>query len=171
MSADWNRSGYIHVPAPCRQVRKCCFLTDSALGERQRKFYDVVLCHIIICCITMNYLHIFMFLFQAGLLGSQSLTPWRHTALSGTTVPDCLGTELPSTWERCSQPLGRAVPTTVCQRMPCFSELHIYFNAFRIYLNMMIKRTENRNRRQKGRLIISTKLGVAEYRIILYLCR
>lgn len=74
-------------------------------------------------------------------------------------------------WYDCSQPLGRAVPTTVCQRMPCFSELHIYFNTFRRYLNIMIKRTENRDRRQKGRLIISTKLGIAEYRIILYLCR
>lgn len=112
-----------------------------------------------------------MFLFQAGLLDSQSGTPLRHTALPGTTVPDCLGTEFPSTWERRSQPLGRTVPTAVCQRMPCFPELHIYFNAFRIYLNVMIKRTENRDGRQKGRLIISTKLGIAEYRIILYLCR
>ena len=109
-----------------------------------------------------------MFLFQSGLLDSQSGTPLRHTALSGTTVPDCLGTEFPSTWERRSQPLGRAVPTAVCQRMPCFPELHIYFNAFRRYLNIMIKRTENRDGRQKGRLIISTKLGIAEYRIMLY---
>jgi hypothetical protein len=55
--------------------------------------------------------------------------------------------------------------------MPCFPEQHIYFNAFRRYLNIMIKRTENRDGRQKGRLIISTKQGIAEYRIMLYLCR
>ena len=53
VSADRNRPGYIHVPVPCRQVRKCCRLTGSALGERQGKFYNVVLCHIIISCITM----------------------------------------------------------------------------------------------------------------------
>ena len=81
----------------------------------------------------MNYLHIFMFLFQAGLLDSQSGTPLRHTALPGTIVPDCLGTELPSTWERRSQPLGRAVPTAVCQRCPAFQSC--------IYTSMLFEYT------------------------------
>ena len=62
----------------------------------------------------MNYLHIFMFLFQAGLLGSQSLTLWRHTTLSGTTVPDCLGTEFPSTWNGVPNPWdGQSRPLCV----------------------------------------------------------
>ena len=83
--------------------------------------------------------------------------------LLGNRIPKYLGTAFPA--------LGTGSPDRCVSALPCFPELHIYFNAFRIYLNMMIKRTENRDRRQKGRLIISTKLGIAEYRIILYLCR
>ena len=166
MSADWNRPGYIHVPAPCRQVRKCCSLMESALRERQGKFYDVVLCHIIISCITMilfTYIHVLVSSWSAWFSKPHTMEAYHPVWYDCSRL---LGNRIPKYLERCSQPLGRAVPTTVCQRMPCFSELHIYFNAFRRYLNIMIKRTENRDRRQKGRLIISTKLGIAEYRII-----
>lgn len=104
VSADRNRPGYIHVPAPCRQVRKCCSLMESALRERQGKFYDVVLCHIIISCITMilfTYIHVLVSSWSAWFSKPHTMEAHRPvwydcSRLLGNRIPKYLGTAFPA---------------------------------------------------------------------------
>ena len=74
-------------------------------------------------------------------------------------------------WYDCSRLLGNRIPKYLGTAFPALGTGSPDHCVSAYALNIMIKRTENRDRRQKGRLIISTKLGIAEYRIILYLCR
>ncbi|AXV48607.1 hypothetical protein DYJ25_01795 [Prevotella denticola] len=93
-------------------------------------------------------------------------------------TPPCLVRLFPTAWEQNSQVLGTVFPTLGTGSPDrCVSAYALLFRAAYIlqcFPNIPKyndKKTENRDRRQKGRLIISTKLGIAEYRIILYLCR
>ena len=119
--------------------------------------------------ILFTYIHVLVSIWSAWFSKRHTMEAYRPvwydcSRLLGNRTPKYLGTAFPA--------LGTGSPDRCVSALPCFPELHIYLNnAFRIYLNVMIKRTENRDGRQKGRLIISTKLGIAEYRIILYLCR